>query len=113
MSTAIAAGVVENLLPQRQERPESLLLPQPLSRRSLRDGLRYAFTPVWADMAGWFFIGLLLAGLITTLVPQELMQRWLGGGLPSMLIMLAVGIPIYICASASTPIAAALIMQGG
>ncbi|MGD8468590.1 MAG: permease, partial [Desulfobacterales bacterium] len=33
-------------------------------------------------------------------------------GLPAMLIMLAVGIPLYICATASTPIAAALILKG-
>ena len=40
------------------------------------------------------------------------MGRFLGGGLPSMLLMLAVGIPLYICATASTPIAAALILKG-
>jgi hypothetical protein len=30
----------------------------------------------------------------------------------SLLIMLGVGIPIYICASASTPVAAALVLKG-
>lgn len=112
LCTAVAAGVVENLLPQGDEKPLAPALPQSVARRSLREGLHYAFTRVWQDMAGWFFVGLLLAGLITALIPADLMQRWLGGGLPSMLIMLAVGVPIYICASASTPIAAALILQG-
>ena len=64
-------------------------------------------------MAGWFLVGILLAGLITTLVPDEILARYLGGGLPSMLLMLAVGIPLYICATASTPVAAALILKGG
>ena len=36
----------------------------------------------------------------------------MGGGISSMLIMLVVGIPLYICATASTPIAAALILKG-
>jgi hypothetical protein len=63
-------------------------------------------------MALWFFVGLILAGTITTLVPPEIITRYLGGGLPAMLIMLAVGIPLYICATASTPIAAALILTG-
>ena len=75
-------------------------------------GLRFAFTEVWADMAGWFLTGLVLAGLITAVIPEDLITRYLGGGLPAMLLMLAVGIPLYICATASTPIAAALILKG-
>jgi hypothetical protein len=50
--------------------------------------------------------------LITTLIPAETMTKYLGGGLSAMLIMLAAGIPLYICATASTPIAAALILKG-
>jgi uncharacterized membrane protein YraQ (UPF0718 family) len=75
-------------------------------------GLRYAFTDVWGDLAGWFFVGLILAGLITTVIPEDTMGRYLGGGLPSMLIMLVLATPLYICATASTPIAAALILKG-
>ncbi|EFK10229.1 putative permease [delta proteobacterium NaphS2] len=75
-------------------------------------GLKYALTDVWHDMAGWFLIGILLAGLITALVPDEIMVRFLGGGLSSMFRMLLVGIPLYICATASTPVAAALILKG-
>jgi hypothetical protein len=55
---------------------------------------------------------LVLAALITALVPQDLITQYLGGGLGAMLLMLAFGIPLYICATASTPIAAALILQG-
>jgi hypothetical protein len=57
-------------------------------------------------------IGLVLAGLITVLIPPDMFAKYLGAGLPAMLIMLAVGIPLYICATASTPIAAALILKG-
>ncbi len=78
----------------------------------LRAGLSYAFGTLWADLAVWFLVGILLAGIIATFIPPELMTRYLGGGLHSMLIMLAAGIPLYICATASTPIAAALIVQG-
>ena len=78
----------------------------------MRFGLEFARTEVWGDMASWFFIGLVLAGLITALVPAEMMTRYLGGGLGAMLLMLLVGIPWYICATASTPIAAALILKG-
>ncbi|MDH3394200.1 MAG: SO_0444 family Cu/Zn efflux transporter [Desulfobulbaceae bacterium] len=72
----------------------------------------HAGNDLWAELAGWFFFGLLLAGAVTVLVPDDMMSRYLGGGFSSMLLMLAVGIPLYICATASTPIAAALIMKG-
>ena len=75
-------------------------------------GMRYAGTEVWEDMASWFFLGLLLAGLITAVVPGDIMTRYLAGGFSSLLLMLAVGIPLYICATASTPVAAALILKG-
>ena len=75
-------------------------------------GVRYAFSDVWNDMAPWFAFGLLLAGAITVFIPEEALAVHLGGGVPSMLIMLVLGIPIYICATASTPIAAALILKG-
>jgi hypothetical protein len=73
---------------------------------------QYTLHEVWYDMASWFLAGLILAGVISALVPTQLMSEYLGGGLTSMLVMLAVGIPLYICATASTPIAAALILKG-
>ena len=78
----------------------------------IKVGLKFALTEVWHDMAVWFLIGLFLAGLITALIPEEVMSRFLGGGFGSMLLMLVIGIPLYICATASTPIAAALIIKG-
>ncbi len=78
----------------------------------LTAGIRYAFLDFWHDLVGWFFIGILLAGCITALIPDDVFSTYLGAGLPAMLFMLAVGIPLYICATASTPIAAALILKG-
>lgn len=78
----------------------------------LGKGLHYAATDIWGDLAGWFFIGLLAAGFITVLIPDETIANYLGGGLNSMLLMLCLGIPLYICATASTPIAAAFILKG-
>ncbi len=75
-------------------------------------GVRFAMTEVWDDIVAWFLVGLLLAGLITAAIPDDVFSRYLGAGLPSMLLMLAIGIPLYICATASTPIAAALILKG-
>lgn len=78
----------------------------------LRASIKYAFGELWGELATWFAFGLILSGIITVWIPQEIFTSYLGGGFTSMLIMLAAGIPIYICASASTPIAAALILKG-
>lgn len=75
-------------------------------------GLRYAFVDLLGDIAGWFLLGVLIAGVITALVPPDLMSKYLGGGLITMLVMVLVGAPLYVCSSASTPIAAALILKG-
>lgn len=81
-------------------------------KEKLVAGLRFSYQDVWGDIAVWFFIGVFIAALITVLVPDEVMSTFLGGGLSSMLVMLVVGIPLYICATASTPVAAALILKG-
>jgi len=78
----------------------------------LRNALRYALVEVWGDIAIWFFGGIVIAGAIMALIPDEFMVRWLDGGVSSMLVMLVIGIPLYICATASTPVAAALILKG-
>ena len=74
-------------------------------------GLKYAATKLIDDLIIWLFIGLLFATLIKTFVPQEFLLSY-GTGLPAMLMMIAISIPMYICATASTPIAAGLIMAG-
>ncbi|MFO7497457.1 MAG: permease [Desulfobacterales bacterium] len=117
---AATAGVATNLLEWPQKAEGSGSGGDPLQAPGLRkgigtrlaEGLRYALTTIWADLAPWFFLGLLLAGGVMALVPADWFGRHLGGGVPAMLLMLVVGIPIYICASASTPIAAALILKG-
>ncbi len=130
--TAFAAGIAENLISFRKDAPptvpdltcavdgccDGLNCDPQVHRRhhtfseKLYAGLKFAVTDLWGDIAPWFFVGLLLAGLITVLVPEDFFSRHLGPGLPAMLLMLAVGIPLYICATASTPIAAALILKG-
>lgn len=77
-----------------------------------RTGLGYAVRDLWGDLAGWFTIGIIVAGVISALIPDDIVGSYLGGGLGSMLLMLLIGIPLYICATASTPIAAAMILKG-
>ncbi|MFZ5584867.1 MAG: SO_0444 family Cu/Zn efflux transporter [Thermodesulfobacteriota bacterium] len=91
--------------PHRHARHHSL-------RQKLRAGLGFALGELWDDLAAWFLLGILLAGLVGVLVPADVLGAHLGGGLGAMLLMLVFATPLYICASASTPIAAALIIKG-
>ncbi len=75
-------------------------------------GLKYGCDDVWGDIVFWFFAGLLVAGIITVFIPENISEMVLGGGLLSMLTMLLIGMPLYICATASTPVAAALLLKG-
>jgi uncharacterized membrane protein YraQ (UPF0718 family) len=74
-------------------------------------GQKYAFVDIFNDMAGWLLVGLVLAAATLTWLPEDFLTRW-GGGFIAMLVMALVGIPMYICATASTPIAAGLLMAG-
>jgi uncharacterized membrane protein YraQ (UPF0718 family) len=76
------------------------------------EGLRYTFIELPGEISKWMLIGILLAGIISYAIPETLIQEYLGGGLRSMLVMLLVGIPLYICATASTPLAASLVAKG-
>ncbi|MFC1500723.1 SO_0444 family Cu/Zn efflux transporter [Candidatus Zixiibacteriota bacterium] len=78
----------------------------------LREGIVYAFNDLLSEIGGWLLIGLVIAGVITWLVPVDLFTGRIGGEIVSLLLMLIVGIPLYICATASTPIAAALVLKG-
>lgn len=128
--TALFAGFAENIVnpPPKTALKAPIILPmagqpsalgdnpfngeRPAFSQELRQGIKYAFLELWGDIAPYFFLGILMGGVITALIPDDFLKSYLGGGLPSMLLMLLVGIPIYICASASTPIAAALILKG-
>jgi uncharacterized membrane protein YraQ (UPF0718 family) len=74
-------------------------------------GQKYAFVDIFNDMAGWLLVGLVLAAATLTWLPEDFLTRW-GGGFIAMVVMALVGIPMYICATASTPIAAGLLMTG-
>lgn len=78
----------------------------------LHAGIRFAFDELMADLAIWFMLGVLLAGLIAALVPDSFIADNLGSGIVAYGGMLAASLPMYVCASMSTPIAAALVMKG-
>jgi uncharacterized membrane protein YraQ (UPF0718 family) len=80
--------------------------------RKFLDGMKYGFVSLPRDIGKPLLIGLVIAALISTVVPDDFFATKLGQGLPAMLVMMLIGIPMYVCASASVPVAAALILKG-
>ena len=72
----------------------------------------YAFRDLLDDTSHWLVLGIVLSGLVAVLLPATIIERYLGDGFTTMVAMLILGIPIYTCASSSTPIAAALVLKG-
>ena len=84
----------------------------PTSRRvGLLEGQRYAFGKLYSDLASWLMLGIVIAGVLNAFVsPQSLAGSASGFGV--MLLILLVSILMYICATASTPIAASMLVAG-
>ena len=78
----------------------------------LLEGLRYGFVTLPRDVAGALLVGLLAAAVLTAVVPPDFFAGFLGRGLLPKLVMLGLGIPLYVCSTASVPIAAALMASG-
>jgi hypothetical protein len=122
--TAIIAGTAENLFGRKDgqmnvsQADSCVFCPEAANGHKhstvdrFRYGMQYAFSDLLGDIAPWLAFGIIIAGIISYFVPQSFIENYLGSGWQAMLIMLLIGIPLYICASASTPIAAALIAKG-
>ena len=76
------------------------------------DAMRYAFVEMLQDVGKWLVVGLLIAALITVAVPNEWLAALHDYKLLNMIIVLAVAIPMYVCATGSIPIAVSLMAKG-
>lgn len=74
--------------------------------------LRYGFYEMMQNIGKWLVIGLVIATLITVLVPDDFFQTYARYSLLNMLIVVAISVPMYVCATGSIPIAAALMLKG-
>lgn len=127
--TATVAGFMINLLPGSEDNVAAPLTaqkpcnckqtcdPPPAPEtasfsRKLATGMRFAFGELLDDIGKWLVLGILIAGLFGALLPGDFFETNLNSELGGLLIMLLAGVPLYICATASTPIAAALVLKG-
>jgi len=81
--------------------------------QKIKASFLYAFGDFVGDIAYHFILGLIIAALITVLIPADLLVNiGLDSGILAMLVMIVVGAPMYICSTSSIPIALSLIAKG-
>ena len=142
MMIATVSGVLTNYLDREKEQPRPLFSAAPASGFSMaplhakadnegsccssgsccenrqkrgfswRAALRYAFITLLGDIAKPLFWGLLIGALITVAIPENLSAILVEYAWLSYIIVIAIAVPMYVCATASLPIAAALMLSG-
>ncbi len=127
MIISIVAGILSNLYPQNIEdsikiKEESSCCTSTTSccsttnstkqKFSFNRAIKYAFITLLGDIAGALLIGLLLGALITVAIPSNLSEILIEYSWLSYIIVIAIAVPMYVCATASLPIAAGLMLSG-
>ncbi|TAL63953.1 MAG: heavy metal-associated domain-containing protein [Bacteroidetes bacterium] len=78
----------------------------------VKEMFRYSFIDFLQDISNWLIIGLLIAALISVIIPDDFFADKIPNDFLGMLIILVISIPVYICATASVPVAAVLMLKG-
>ncbi|MBF0302356.1 MAG: SO_0444 family Cu/Zn efflux transporter [Desulfamplus sp.] len=133
--TAAVAGIAVNILDDNQAHKQEIKIYEPANKSisscsdgccsgfvktkikngfkdKFRRGMSFAFGELLGDIGPWLLAGIMLAGIITVYITPEFIESYLGDGIFSMIMMIALATPLYVCATASTPIAAALALKG-
>lgn len=120
---AIIAGILQNLfgktnIKEEQEECSSCCCSNTCQTKeekkkfSIKKVFTYAIFDIFKDFASPLFWGLIAGALITTFMPQNIMDYLSSNMFITYLIILVFSMPLYICATASLPIAASLIASG-
>ncbi|MCM8767746.1 MAG: SO_0444 family Cu/Zn efflux transporter [Candidatus Omnitrophica bacterium] len=78
----------------------------------IKTAINYGFFELIQDIGKWILIGILIGSFISVFVPENIVLKYLSNKFNSYLIMIIIGIPMYVCATGSIPIASSLILKG-
>lgn len=118
--SGILSGIVTNKLTRKEEKQEIIATQNKISCVTPKQSFlqywiavfRYAFLTFLADIARWLVIGTLLAALISVVLPDNFFTNYISKGILGIILILITSMPLYICATASVPIAAVLMSKG-
>ncbi|MCV6609032.1 MAG: permease, partial [Campylobacterales bacterium] len=130
--TAILTGVLQNILSIKEEKPQFSVAKPTVHETvssccsggscsstvetdhsfSMKRALTYGYVTLFEDIAKSLFIGLILGALFTTFLPKELLSQLFENQFLTYFAVLVIAMPLYVCATASLPIAAAFMLSG-
>ena len=111
--TGVAGGLLTDL--GQKESAEAAALPQESApvRRDVRTMLDYAVNDLIYAIWRWIVLGVVVSAALTTWVPDDFFaDTAVAGGALALLAVLLISLPLYVCATASVPIAASLVAAG-
>jgi uncharacterized membrane protein YraQ (UPF0718 family)/copper chaperone CopZ len=113
--TGITGGLVTSIITTKD--PESKKIQEQDTSsytfiEKLYISFRYGFVEFIQDISKWLVIGLVLAAIISALIPDSFFELINLPPILQMILILAVSVPLYICATGSIPLAAVLILKG-
>jgi uncharacterized membrane protein YraQ (UPF0718 family)/copper chaperone CopZ len=78
---------------------------------SIKEFFTYTFREIPADIGKWLLVGTVIGAAISALMPADIFSRYLT--FPwDFITVIAIGVPLYVCATGSIPIATSLMMKG-
>lgn len=118
IATAFVSGVLSGVISELVDKENDVVEDAPsgccchaeqaVSNRVIT-ALRYGFVTLPADIAKAVLVGVLISGLLGALIPADFFAGTLDGGFLTMLVMLLIGIPMYVCSTGSIPLGFAML----
>ncbi|MGB3751797.1 MAG: SO_0444 family Cu/Zn efflux transporter [Arcobacteraceae bacterium] len=122
---AISVGLIQNLVQKKDNEitskeeevtsccsSSSCTTPTSKKKFSFLNVVKYGYITLFSDMAKALLIGLLLGSLFVTFVPKEYTHILFENQFLTYIVVMLFAMPLYTCATASLPIAAAFMLQG-
>lgn len=114
--TALFGGVAVGLTEKKTDSHSITCVDEPQQHGNFFDravdSLRYGFVDLVGSIGGWLVVGLIIAAVITVYVPADFFSILGRNPFPSMIAVLIIAVPMYVCATGSIPIAMSLMLKG-
>lgn len=115
--TGVLGGAATNVIAKSDDvdpsnSPKACSNDQMGTKTGLKGVFKYGFYEFLMDIAKWLVIGILIATVMAVIIPDNFFTQYLNNEPLSMLIVLIASVPLYLCATASVPIAAVLMLKG-
>ncbi|EKD81377.1 MAG: hypothetical protein ACD_39C01837G0001, partial [uncultured bacterium] len=114
--TGIIGGMLVSFIdednPQQREKEQKLPDEKLTLLQKLKAAMTYGFVTLPGEIARALIVGIIIAALISTFISSDFISQYVGNYYLTMLLMLAIGIPIYVCSTSSIPIALGFMHMG-